>query len=42
MKTHDKNIRQNIGAESAYYCCHFLPHPPNDIAYFYKPYIGEP
>jgi hypothetical protein len=42
MKTHDRNIKQNVGAESAYYSCHFLPHPPNDIAYFYKPYIGEP
>lgn len=42
MKTHDRNIKQNVGSESAYYCCHFLPHSPNDIAYFYKPYIGEP
>lgn len=42
IKSSDKNIRQNVGAESAYYCCHFLPHPPIDMSYFYKSYIGEP
>ena len=42
MKTHDKNIKQNIHSRQAYYYCYFLPHTPTDIEHFYKSYIGEP
>ena len=42
VKSHDKNIKFNVAHPSAFYLSHFLPHPPEDIAYFYKSYIGEP
>ena len=42
MKTHDKNIKQNIHNTNAYYYCYFLPHSPEDLKHFYKSYIGEP
>ena len=41
MKTHDKNISQNLKYNPGYLYCYFLPHLPEDITYFYKPYIGE-
>lgn len=42
MKTHDKNISQNLRYNPGYLYCYFLPHSPEDIIHFYKPYIGEP
>jgi len=42
MKTHDKNIKTNILNNPGYLYCYFLPHTPEDIIHFYKPYIGEP
>lgn len=42
MKTHDNNIKNNLKNNPGYLYCYFLPHSPEDIMHFYKPYIGEP
>lgn len=43
VKTHDQNIKSNLlGGNSGFMYAYFNPHPPEDIAYFYKPYIGNP
>ena len=44
VKTHDKNITSNLigGGNPGFMYAYFNPHPPEDIAYFYKSYIGEP
>ena len=42
MKTHDRNIKSNLKNNPGYLHCYFLPHSPEDIIHFYKPYIGEP
>lgn len=40
VKTHDKNIKNNLLTTTFSRC--FLPHSPEDISEFYKPYIGYP
>lgn len=43
VKTHDTNIANNLlTGNSGFMYSYFNPHSPEDIAYFYKPYIGEP
>ena len=39
-----KNITSNLigGGNPGFMYAYFNPHPPEDIAYFYKSYIGEP
>lgn len=41
VKTHDQNITSNLlGGNCGFMYCYFNPHPPEDIAYFYKSYLG--
>lgn len=42
IKTHDQNITSNLlSGNCGFMYSYFNPHPPQDIAYFYKPYLGE-
>ena len=42
VKTHDSNITSNLlSGNCGFMYSYFNPHPPNDIAYFYKPYLGD-
>lgn len=42
VKTHDKNIARNLPVTNHYFYAYYSPHPPEDIAQLYKPYIGNP
>lgn len=42
VKTHDANITSNLlGGNCGFMYSYFNPHLPQDIAYFYKPYLGD-
>jgi hypothetical protein len=43
VKTHDVNITTNLlNGNCGFMYSYFNPHSPENIAHFYKPYIGEP
>lgn len=39
VKTHEANVKEKL--LTSYFGRCFMPHPPEDIAYFYKPYLGR-